>query len=221
MPTILQHFAWIPLRLFMIIFCSVKIRGVKNIEAIESNVIIAINHSSELDPLLVVAALPYFSRHLPLIFVSREKSFYTKSSLAFIYGGTFFSMMGAYPAYVGLNDYQQALRHHLKALDEGKNICIFPVGKKHSLTDLANAKGGVSYLAQSSKLPIVPIFIDGLAKRTTRDYLTRKCKLTITVGQPVYAKGIFNKTSRTKVTSGRNIYEQAAVVLMEKIVALK
>ena len=54
-----------------------------------------------------------------------------------MYGGTFFRMMGAYQAYVGLKNYDQALRHHLEAIKDGYTVCIFPMGKIY----LSHAQG--------------------------------------------------------------------------------
>lgn len=214
MPTFLQHFAWLPLRLFMVTFCSLKLEGVENIEKISGNVIIASNHSSELDPLFLVAALPFFSRHLPLIFVSREKSFYRDSALGLIYGGDFFRMMGAYPAYTGLNDYDKALAHHIEAAKQGKTICIFPIGKLHSLNDSESAKGGVIHLTQKTELPIVPVLIEGLKGYKTTDFLRGKCKLRITFGKPLYWNDIIEKTGSK---DPENLHKQAAIGLMNHI----
>src|SRR3989344_3555052 len=158
MPNVLQRLAWGPLRASMSFFCSLKIRGLENVKNIKGNMIIASNHSSELDPLLIVACLPFFSRHLPLFFTSREKDFYASMGWKrIIYGGTFFRMMGAYRAYVGLKNYELALRHHLKFIGEGKNVCIFPSGKRNLNGEMPKAKGGVSFLVRETQLPVIPV----------------------------------------------------------------
>lgn len=220
MPSFLQHLAWGPLRLSISFFCSLKIKGIENIENLKGNVIIASNHTCELDPLLIVACLPFFSHHLPLYFVSREKSFYQKKWRSFIYGGTFFRMMGAYQAYVGLKNYEQALRHHLDAIQKGNNICIFPMGKIYPLDEPAKAKGGVSFLAQKTQLPIIPVLIQGIEQFTFADFFSGKRKLTVTFGSPLYAKDIFLDTYNAVTNDKRNEYEEAAAVLMEKIALL-
>ena len=217
MPSFLQHLAWGPLRLSMRIFCSLKIRGVENIEGLSGNAIIASNHTCELDPLLIVACLPFFSHHLPLIFVSREKSFYGKGWRNFVYGGTFFRMMGAYPAYVGLKNYEQALRHHLEAIKEVSTVCIFPMGKIYLSHEQAKAKGGAAFLAQRTGLPIIPVLIQGIEELTLSDFFKGKRKLTVTFGAPLYAKDIFKDTTAIVNDDSRNDYEDAATVLMKKI----
>src|SRR3989344_82892 len=136
MPSFFQHLSWGPLRTAMRLFCSFEIKGIENVIGLKGGVIIASNHISELDPLLISACLPFFSKHLPLFYVSREKSFYKKSWRSFLlYGGTFFRMMGAYPAYTGLNDYRQALRHHIVLIQGIENFSFAAfLSRKRKLT---------------------------------------------------------------------------------------
>ncbi|MGH2506206.1 MAG: hypothetical protein ACRDHZ_02100, partial [Ktedonobacteraceae bacterium] len=48
-PGILQRFAWVPARLLLGYFCHLEIKGPENLTSLNTNVIIASNHSSELD----------------------------------------------------------------------------------------------------------------------------------------------------------------------------
>lgn len=218
MPSFFQHLAWVPLRISMKFFCSVKIKGLENIENLNGNMLVASNHISELDPLLIVTSLPFFSKHLPFYFVSREKSFYQKGWRTFVYGGTFFRLMGAYPAFVGLHDYQQALTHHLRLIKEGKSIVIFPMGKIYlQNTSTTRPRGGVTFLARETLLPIIPVSIQGIEHLTLVDFLKMKRKLTITFGKPLYSKDLFQDIDKVVVGEGRNDYEKASSLLMEKI----
>ena len=101
-PSLFQHFSWGPLKLLMKIFCFLEIKGSENIENVKGNMIIASNHISELDPVLIVSCLPFFSKHIPFYFVSLLKKEYTNGWRKLLYGGNFFRLMGAYPAYLGL-----------------------------------------------------------------------------------------------------------------------
>jgi 1-acyl-sn-glycerol-3-phosphate acyltransferase len=204
----------------MKLFCSFEIRGLNNLTGSKTGVIIASNHISELDPLLISACLPFFSRHMPLYYVSREKDFYKNSWRSFMYGGTFFRMMGAYPAYVGLKNYHQALRHHLKIIQQNKDVVIFPMGKKYQQREPTKAKGGVAFLAQETKSPIVPVLIQGIENFSFRAFLSGKRKLTITFGKPLNSEDIFRINEYAVADSNRNEYEKAASILMEKIFQL-
>lgn len=210
--------AWAPLRALFSYSIALEVRGLEHIEHVRTPVILAGNHTNELDPLIIVSSIPFFSRHLPLVFVSREKSFY--ASLGWqrhFYGGIFFKCMGAFQAYVGLHDYEKALVHHREALRAKKNVCIFPLGKRHLDTDLRTARGGVTYLAHTTNLPILPVRITGIEGMTFGYFVRRKRKVRVTFGRPVYYAELAKRESDTVE---RNEYEIAAMHLMEIIVKL-
>ena len=217
MPMLFQRLAWVPLRVLTSIFGSLEIRGVENAQKIKGPMVIASNHISELDPFLIVACFSFFSPHIPLFYVSREKGFYKKGWRTKVYGGTFFRMMGAYPAYTGLNDYEQALRHHLEIIKK-RSVCIFPMGGIHLENEHAKAKGGVSYLAKTTSLPILPIRIQGLEKITFKEFFGGERKVIVTFGKPLYAKDIFPMMKKESAEGASySECEKAATMLMEKI----
>lgn len=131
-PEFFQRLVWLPLRVLLIGFCSLNINGIENISNIKGNFIIASNHLSEMDPLLIVSILPFFSRKLPLIYVSRQKDLYSGANWPkwkqIAYGGTLFKIIGAYPSYKGLRNYKLALPYHLEVIKNGGNVAIFPYG---------------------------------------------------------------------------------------------
>lgn len=213
MPNILQHFAWIFLRIYILLSRSVEVEGIENINNIKSNVIIASNHTSEFDPLLLVACLPFSSKHLPLIFVSRERSFYKKNWKRFMYGGTFFRMIGAYRAHAGMNNYEKALEDHIDALNSGKTVCIFPIGRIHQLGETKLAKAGASFLAQKTQLPLVPVLIQSRSDKRT--------KTKVIFGKPVSFIDIFPPGTDIGSVSSRKHFEKASVALMGKIARLE
>lgn len=215
---IIQHAAWPLLRVFFSIFLRMESRGVENVNKLKTNAIFASNHANEFDPLILVSCLPFFSRHVPLIFASREKSFYGQLGWrGRMYGGLFFKLMGALQVYSGLNDYRTALKHHIEALECGRNVCIFPMGKKHLDEDIHQAKGGVSYLAIKSGLPVIPVRIIGIEHMNSSDFWGRQRKLQITFGEPIYFKEL-SGVGGTQLD--KDLCERAAVSLMEEILKL-
>jgi 1-acyl-sn-glycerol-3-phosphate acyltransferase len=215
---IIQRAAWLPLRVFFLVVLCVEWRGVENVKQLKTNAIFAANHANEFDPLVIVSGLPFFSRHLPLVFVSREKSFYKKLGWrGKIYGGLFFKLMAALQAHTGLNNYQMALPDHIEALRCGCNVCIFPMGKKHLAEDIHQAKGGVAFLAATSNLPIIPVRITNSTDKTAGSFWQQRKKLQVTFGKPVY----FNELSGVDSSNpDKDLCEQAAVTLMERVVRL-
>lgn len=222
LPEFFQRLTWGPLRFIMIIFCSLQIKGAHNLKNLKGNMIIASNHQSELDPLLIVACLPFFTRHFPIIYVTREKSFFSgenwKKWKQILYGGAFFRMIGAYPTYVGLKDYKLALPHHLETLKIGNNVGIFPTGKKiKNKEEIVKVKGGVSFLAQQSNAPIVPVLIQGLENLNFKNFISRKMQVTVTLGKPLYLKNIVQNPSKMIITDRLNDYESAAAQVWKHI----
>ena len=216
---IIQRAAWLPLRVLFSIFLNLQFQGIENVKKLKTNAIFASNHINEFDPLFIVSCLPFFSQHIPLVYVVREKSFYKKIGWRgkIFYGGYFFRLMAALPVYTGLNNYEKALRHHIEALRCGRNVCIFPVGKRHLDKDIDQAKGGVAFLAANSGLPIVPVRIAGIEHMKGDDFWKRRRKLRVSFGKPIYFKQL---SKEGKSNPDKDVCEQAAVSLMEKIVKL-
>jgi len=222
LPEFSQRLIWGPLRFIMIVFCSLEVKGVHNIKNIKGKKIFASNHQSELDPLLIVACLPFLSRLFPIIYVTREKCFYMgrnwKKWQKFLYGGTFFRIIGGYQTYVGLKNYGLALRNHLETLSIGNNVGIFPTGKRVKTQDDAiKAKGGVSFLAQKSNAPIIPVLIQGLENLTFKNIFSREMKVTVTFGSPLYLKDIVQNPKKMIINDKLNDYEIAATKIWEHI----
>ena len=208
----------------MRVCCSATIIGTENVGKLNSNAIIATNHVTEIDPLLIIASLPFSSKLLPLIFVAREKQYYKTrwhGIRRLLYGGSLFRFIGGYEAYGGLNDYEQALKNHLRIIEKGMSVCVFPVGKLHNASEYKDAKGGVGYLAAKTGLPVLPIHIHGIHRKTTFwDCLLRRPKVTITIGEPLYADDMFAQSITSITANSQQECQAAAAVLMERVMSL-
>ena len=220
-PFISQRLTWLPTRLLFNFFGSMEIKGLENLDELKTNFIIASNHTSETDPILIVASLPFFSRHLPIFFVSREKSFYSHMGWRkFIYGGLLFKMWGAFQAHVGLKNYHLSLSDHIQILKSGKNILIFPVGTRNLQGLPRKATGGVSFLARETNLPIIPTLIQGVENLSLKNFFTFKKNIRVTFGRPLYTADIFKDPNNIILNEQQNDYELASQVIMEKIFKL-
>ncbi len=220
-PSIFQRLAWVPLRLLFYFFCSLEIIGQENFKNLKSNIIIASGHSSELDSIIAIASLPFFSRYLPLFFVSREKDFYKHFGWKkIIYGGTFFKILGAYQVHVNLKNYEQSLCDHLVLLRHGKSVLIFPSGKRNTYGETPKARGGVSFLAKETNLPVIPMLIEGVEHMTLHDLLFHKRKIRVIFGKPLYVKDIFKDIKNPTINTGRNDYKTATAAIFKKIAQL-
>ncbi len=213
-PFVLQNFIWPPTRIALKFFADFEIKGSENIENMEGPVIFAGNHTSELDPILLPAALPFLSQLSPIYYVAKKREFYEKSGpLSFIYGGGFFRLWGAYPVREGLKNYELSLNMHISILHMGKSLLIFPEGGLSHDGKLGKAHGGIAFLSKESGAPIIPVAVKGVHEMSTRDFFTRKKKITLTFGKPIYPEELFSG----KGEDDQIDYKSAAQKIMNKI----
>lgn len=109
--------------------------------------IIASNHLSNLDPMLLGVAA---NRHLN--FVAKSSLFKGPFSSLFLY------QVGAFPLKRGAFD-AQAIKEALKRLGKGRGVVMFPQGTRSDNIDSTQAKAGVGFLAVKANVPIVPACI--------------------------------------------------------------
>ncbi|MBC7766799.1 1-acyl-sn-glycerol-3-phosphate acyltransferase [Arenimonas sp.] len=157
---------------FIKTFFNLKITGRKELVAKlkeykknEKGIIFAPNHISEMDVLMVRFGLPFIISIMPMYYVSMTRDHYQIEKFGwrkYFYGGAFFKMLGAYPAYLGMRDYQASLINHIELLENGKAVCIFPEGKMGLETfKSGEVKGGVGFLAEHTLTDIIPVQLKG------------------------------------------------------------
>ncbi|MDO8492246.1 MAG: lysophospholipid acyltransferase family protein [bacterium] len=200
-PFILQTFVWIPTRIILQVFGQFEVRGLENLKELKGNVVFASNHSSELDPILLPASLPFFSSLSPIFYVSREKEFYNRQAFLkwVFYREWFFEIWGAYRAQAGKHDYEKSLKNHVEILSNGGCVFVFPEGEKTSDGKLLLAHGGVAYLSRKTGAPIVPVSISGVFKMRPSDFFLRQRKIILTFGTPIFPTTNDYKTEAQKV----------------------
>lgn len=219
MPHILQGavypFTWIAFR----VFAHMRIIGREYPCALSRGVIFAANHVSQLDPILIPATLKLFSKVFPMYYTSLDRSFYAGTQknniLLFLYGGFFFKIWGAYPIMRGMGDYEVALAHHIRLIERGKSVTIFPEGKKSRDGSLGEGKPGVAYLAWRTGVPVVPVALMGHHDMGWWEFFTRRNYLTVTYGAPISRDELFPHNGTTPPTQEE--LKEAAKMIMERI----
>lgn len=186
-PLVLQKLIWIPTRILLFGFGHMKVSGMEHLAGLKTNVIFAVNHASEFDVFPIPGVLPFFSRFSPIFYTSREKSFYVNSGWRQIfYGGLFFKAWGSYPVRAGLHNYEESLKNQTRILNDGGNLCIFPEGRRTPDGRIHEGKGGVVYLSNVTKKPIVPVRLVGTYDMKAGLFFTGKIHLSISFGAPIY-----------------------------------
>lgn len=116
--------------------------------------IIASNHLSYLDPIVLAVASP------------RVLSFMAKKEL-FSQHGAFFkwiiTALNAFPLERGAADLK-AIRFAINKLKKGHTLIVFPEGTRSTTGQVRDAQAGISMLAARANVPVIPAFITGSDK---------------------------------------------------------
>jgi 1-acyl-sn-glycerol-3-phosphate acyltransferase len=140
----------------------------------EGRLLLAANHASLLDPVLIGAALP------------RELDFLAKAELFRIplFGGLV-RRLNAHPVDRAGSD-SAALRLALRLLADGRAVLVFPEGTRGTEGRLGPGRAGAGMLAALSGAPVVPVYIRGSGRALPRGAaLPRPARVTVTVGAPL------------------------------------
>ena len=223
-PFILQTIMWVIVRPALAFFVRIRIQGRKNIPRIRGGVILAVNHLSDFDPILIPSTLGPFSWMMPVFSASLEKSFYKDTPLGprpwfinFLYGGTFFKMLGAYPVLIGTKgDYERSLQNHIRLLERGETVGIFPEGRRNKDGEVGEGKPGVAYLVWRTGCPVVPVAIHGHYKMHPQDFFARKHSITISYGKPITRAELFGKKFET-IQPSRDELKDVTQIIMSHI----
>lgn len=158
--------------LFRIIF-GLEIEGISNVPK-EGSVIIAPNHRSNYDPLLVGCCVD--SRGV--YYLAKSGLFTSKAVACFLRSLNVIPVDLEKPA-VG------ALRTFVNLLKKGKAIMVFPEGTRSRTNKYLKALPGVGYLAVRTNSTVIPTLIEGTYESMTRHFL-RRSPLRVRFGTPIY-----------------------------------
>ena len=141
-------FVWIIFRVIFKIYFRWKIINNNNFPKGRS-CIIAVNHSSYLDPPFAGTACPG-----RIWYLARDTLMKNKLSSYFMLG------MNCIPVAREGNDIR-GLRQMIRYLQKGKPVLIFPEGTRSTTGSIGSMKMGLGLLAHKSKVPILPMYISG------------------------------------------------------------
>jgi 1-acyl-sn-glycerol-3-phosphate acyltransferase len=185
-PIIMQKIGYIvfyPLQKF---FVHLEIVGRENLENIKGPIILAANHTSELDTVTIHMVFPFFSRFYPIYYITNPTDKYnTYGWRSYFYGEVLFQAFGGYAVHSGFKDYGISLEDHIELLERGHTIQIYPEGKMTKDGKLNPARGGLGYMVYKTGATVVPIAINTFYNMSWREYLFRKRKVTLTILKPL------------------------------------
>lgn len=155
-------------KLFMMLYCP-DIKGQENIPESEACLLVA-NHTSKLDPLLIMACTNRWVSYLGKIELFKGIKKY------------FFEAVGVIPVDRKKSN-PEALKNAVKHLNDGGVIGIFPEGTINRTNDvIMRFKYGAVKMAKESGAWIVPVAITGRYRMFRKD-------ITIEFGKPYKVMG--------------------------------
>ena len=158
---------------------KIKYVGMENVPT-DRGIILAANHITALDPVLIGAGIP----HVTLHFMAKQELF-EKTVI-----GWFLAQLNSFPVDRSKFD-MTAINYAVDIVKDGGALGIFPEGTRSEDFKPHNAKGGVCYIAKECKCDVVPVSI------YTEDEAKSGTKLTIRYGKPIkYEELGFNEESK-------------------------
>jgi 1-acyl-sn-glycerol-3-phosphate acyltransferase len=128
----------------------INVSGIENIP--DSACILAMNHTSNYDPLLVGVHTPR-KMHI----MAKEELFANPLFSRLLH------QLGAFPVKRGQGDVK-SLKYTLQLLSEGKLFAIFIEGTRVPAGETLEPKKGIGFIVRKSGAPVIPTYIAG-AKR--------------------------------------------------------
>jgi 1-acyl-sn-glycerol-3-phosphate acyltransferase len=160
--------SWSILKLFF----GFNVQGKENIPQ-AGGFIIATNHQSNLDPLIVGAACKRI-----INFMAKEDLFKNR-----FFGWVLFNV-GAFPIKRHSGDIA-AIREAIKRLNRGYGLLIFPQGTRKQRQEI-DVQPGIGLLAAKGKVAIVPAFITGSEQALPPGTKwLRSAKISVRIGKPI------------------------------------
>ena len=150
-------------------FYRISVFGAENVPE-TGGVILAPNHTTDVDVIVVAAA------------VKRQVRYMAKAELFRVpLLGKLISKLGAFPVNRGKNDVS-AVKTTISLLESGEAVGLFPQGTRHPGEDPRETKvlGGVAMIASHAGVPVVPTLI--LTKKMKVHAFRKTC---VVFGKPV------------------------------------
>ncbi|MEW6088651.1 MAG: lysophospholipid acyltransferase family protein [bacterium] len=170
-------------------------KGIENFPG-KGPVILASNHLSFLDPIII----PTASR--------RRMHFMAKAELFTVpVLGWLVKIFNAFPVKRGVLD-KSALKNSLDVLKEGNVLLLFPEGTRSPTGEIQEAKPGIGFIVYHSRVPVVPVFVTGTDKAFPRGaWMVRPKKVKVIFGKPLnFDKYLSQKGSKDIYTQiGKDI----------------
>lgn len=179
------HFIYLPI---IRVYNRIGISGRKNIPR-DCGVILASNHGSYYDPLILSASL-----WRPLHYLAKAELFKTR------FTRFFFASVGQIKVERGKGD-KEALINAISALKKKKTLVFFPEGTTFAGESLGKGHTGVARVALKAEVPVVPVALFNTWNIFPRGKrFPKPLKAKVKFGKPLYFKEYYGKGDDREIT---------------------
>ncbi|WP_026533946.1 lysophospholipid acyltransferase family protein [Arthrobacter sp. H14] len=193
--------------------CRPTIEGLENFPA-DGPVIVAPNHLSFLDSVIVQALMPR-----KVAFFAKAEYFTSKGPKGVLWRW-FFNGVGSVPVERGEQAASvAALKTALGILENGDAFGIYPEGTRSRDGRLYRGRTGVGWLALTTGAPVLPVGLIGTEKLQPADKMMIKPQhFTMRIGQPLYFDklGLDHSLPARRSTTDQIMEEIAALTGQER-----
>jgi len=190
---------------------NVKVYGRANVPY-NRPVIVAANHSSHLDMGLVKYALWDFAPNLSALAAS-DYFFSTPARKAY------FSHFTNLIPVERSGSLQESLANASRALEEGRQLIIFPEGTRSTTGEIQPFRRGLGYLAVRHECDVLPVYVRGTYRALPKGKIVpRSRRLEVHIGEPLTAEWL---ADQTKDDSRGEAYRKVSELTREAVLALK
>lgn len=166
----LQIPAWIGTKLLF----DLKVFGVENVPA-SGGVLLAANHQSYLDPVLIAVRL-----RRPVSYLAKSELFENPHLSRLI------RSLHAFPVRQGAGDLG-AVRETIRRLEEGHVLNVYPEGTRTLDGEIGRLQKGIALILRKASVPVVPVAIEGsFAAWPKEDKIFHPHPIGVIYGKPMH-----------------------------------
>jgi 1-acyl-sn-glycerol-3-phosphate acyltransferase len=184
-PSLLWKTLWVPARILTSTLFDIKVYGRHHVP-MEGGVLLAANHQSYLDPVLVGVQLGR-----PLSYMAKADLF-ENPALAWL-----IRSLEAFPVRRGEGD-KAAIETTIRELQAGKMLLIFPEGTRTLDGQIRQMERGIALVIRRAKVPVLPAVIDGSYEAWNGRKIFRPWPIAVCYGPAMDFSGM----DRERITRG-------------------
>ena len=178
----------------LMLFARLTIEGREHLRGLSPPFLVIANHTSVADAAVILFALPRRLRSclapamaietLPEHFEPEGKSFVRRARAAVLYNFAVL-LFGAYPM-PQTRGFRPSLEYTGELIDKGLSPLVFPEGEMTRVGRMLPFKRGIGLLALETRVPIVPVWLEGVGAILPPDTAwPRRGRARVVIGAPL------------------------------------